>query len=59
MSKIAPYAKAVTAGLAAGLTALVTVLDGGVTLQEWLLVAIAALGGGGVTYAVPNKPAQP
>ena len=52
------YAKAVVAAAIAGLTALTTGLDDNVvTTAEWLVVAVAALGALGVTYAVPNKPA--
>ena len=57
MRKLAPYAKAVAGGLATGLTALVPLLDDGVTGQEWLTVVVAALVGSGVVYAAPkNKP---
>lgn len=57
MSTLAPYAKALSAGLAGGLTTLYTALsDGSVSGQEWVGVALGALAGLGVTYMVPNKP---
>jgi hypothetical protein len=55
MSTIAPYAKAVTAALVAGLTALLTALDdGAVSRSEWVTVAVAFLGALGAVWAVPN-----
>lgn len=48
------YAKAVAAFVAAGLVALLSFIDGGVSIAEWLQVGIAALAGIGVTI-VPNK----
>ena len=58
MQNIAPYAKAIVAALVAGLTVLGTALtDDVVTTAEWVGVAIAVLGGGGLTYAVPNRTA--
>ena len=55
MDKFAPYAKAIVGGLASGLAVLAGVLDGGVTAEEWINVALAVLGVGGATYAVPNR----
>lgn len=53
-----PYAKAVVGGLLAGLGALGTALvDNMVSPAEWVAVAIAALGGLGLVYATPNRPA--
>lgn len=55
MKKIAPYAKAVTAAVIAGLTALVTALDdGSVTAQEGVIIAIALLTALGAVWAIPN-----
>jgi hypothetical protein len=56
--------KAITAALVAGLTALAGVITtlptgqgfGNVDLAGWIVVALAVLGGGGITYAIPNKP---
>lgn len=53
------YAKAVVAGATAGLTTLGGALaDGHVTAGEWIAVAIAVLGGLGLTAAVPNAKAN-
>lgn len=55
MKKIAPYAKAVTAAVIAGLTALVTALDdGSVTAQEGVIIVIALLTALGAVWAIPN-----
>ena len=49
------YAKALTAAVVAGLTALgVALADNGVTSQEWITVAVAFLLALGAVYAVPN-----
>lgn len=50
----ARYTKAVLAVLSAVLVLLVNVIVGGVTVSEWLQLAMAALGALGV-YAVPNQ----
>ena len=51
-----PYAKAIVAGLIAGLGVLGTALvDNQVSPAEWVAVAGATLAGLGVVYAVPNK----
>lgn len=56
-SKLKPYRKAIVAALVAGATALYAALaDDHVTPGEWVMVLLALLGGGGVTYAVPNSP---
>jgi hypothetical protein len=56
---LSPYRKAITAGLAAGLTALASVLaHGSVTPQDWLSVLAAVLVAGGLTYRIPNTPAS-
>lgn len=53
------YAKALVAALAAGLAALGTALaDDTITRLEWVGVAVAVVGALGLTYAVPNKPAE-
>ncbi|WP_053205848.1 hypothetical protein [Jiangella muralis] len=54
MSRLAPYAKAVAGGLAAGLAALGTALtDGAVSPAEWVAVASAFLAGTGIVAAAP------
>lgn len=57
LNDLRPVAKAVAGGVAAGLAALAVALDGGVTAAEWVAVAVATLGGTGLVYTVPNKPA--
>lgn len=53
---MAAYIKAILGSAIAGLSSLVTALeDGGVSLQEGLIAAIAALTALGVVYAVPNR----
>jgi len=55
---LSPYKKAIAGGLAAGLTALIAVMDEGVTAQEWGGILIAVVGGTGLVYIAPkNKPA--
>lgn len=57
--KLARIAKAIAAGVAGGLATLYTALvDGSVTPQEWVGVALGALGALGITYRIPNTPAQ-
>ena len=58
---LAPYRKAVTGFLVAGLTALGTAwLDGEITGPEWIGVAVTALGTLGFVYQIPNaNPAPP
>lgn len=57
MKKIAPYFKAVVAGLIAAGTSLVTALgDNALSAQETVTAAVAFLVGLGVVAAVPNKP---
>lgn len=52
-----PYAKAIVAGLIAGLGVLGSALvDDTVTPAEWVGVAGATLAGLGIVYAVPNRP---
>ena len=57
MSKLAPYLKALTGALIAGLASLQQALDGdnNVTAQEWTGVTIAVLSGLALVWAVPNK----
>lgn len=47
-------AKAIAAAAASATTALTAALPDGVTAGEWALVALAALGAGALTWAVPN-----
>lgn len=57
--KVGSYAKAVVAGVVAGGTALGTAMaDNVVTPGEWVGVALAVLGGLGITYVVPNAQAS-
>jgi hypothetical protein len=59
MSKIAPYAKAVTGAAIAGLASLQQALgDGVVDAGEWTGVAIAILSGLALVWAIPNKDPQ-
>ena len=52
---ILEIAKAITAAIVAGLTALgVALADNGVTTQEWVTVVIAFLLALGAVYAIPN-----
>jgi hypothetical protein len=58
MKKIAPYGKAITAAVVAGLGSLYQALDGDpavVTAQEWVAIAMTTLVGLGVVFGVPNK----
>lgn len=50
----AAHTKAILAALTAGLVALASFIVGGVTVVEWLQIALAVLGAFGV-FAVPNK----
>lgn len=47
------YTKSILAVLTAGLTVLASVIVGGISVSEWIQIALAALGALGV-YAVPN-----
>ncbi|NUQ88916.1 MAG: hypothetical protein HOQ43_10690 [Glycomyces artemisiae] len=50
------YLKAIVGALVAGLGVLGTsLLEHGVSAQEWTLVAVAFLGALGVIWGVPNK----
>lgn len=50
------YAKAIVGALVAGLSSLQAALDDGLTAQESIGAAIAALLALGVVWAVPNSP---
>jgi hypothetical protein len=56
VSKLAPYLKAITAALVAGLGAVAAALDDdSLSTQEGVTVAIAFLVALGAVWAVPNK----
>ena len=56
MNKIAPYAKALTGALIAGLASLQQSLDDStVSAQEWTGIAIATLSGLALVWAIPNR----
>jgi hypothetical protein len=58
--KLSRHAKAIAAAVVAGASALGTALgDGTVTATEGFTVLLAVLGGLGITWAVPNRPAPP
>jgi hypothetical protein len=61
MSNPREYAKAIVGALVAGLSVLAGAVGDGVSAQEWITVAVAALGGLGIVYATPNAadPADP
>jgi hypothetical protein len=55
IDKIAQYRKAIAAFIVPALVTLAGALaDGVVTPEEWIWVAVAALGTGGIVTAVPN-----
>jgi len=59
MGKLAPLAKAIYAGLLAGLSALGGYLTnstslGQITAGQWVFVALAVLVAGGGVYGIPN-----
>ncbi|MEV7867495.1 hypothetical protein AB0P17_15640 [Streptomyces sp. NPDC088124] len=57
--RISSAAKALVASLAAGATAAATaVQDGMFTTGEAVTTVLAVLGALGITYAVPNRPAD-
>lgn len=57
MKAVAPYFKAVVAGLiAAGSSAITALGDNTLSAQEWVTAGVAFLVGLGVVAAVPNKP---
>ncbi|MEU2799065.1 hypothetical protein [Streptomyces sp. NPDC007117] len=58
--KISSAAKAFVAGLAAGASVAATAVQDSVfTTGEVVTTVLAVLGALGVTYAVPNRPAEP
>ena len=56
LDSLAPYRKAIVAGLAIFLGMLANSMEDGLTAAEVLAAAAGALTGGGATYAVPNAP---
>lgn len=57
MSGALVYAKAIAAGLVAGLSVIATSLDDdNLSAQEWVYALIALIVGSGIVAAVPNKP---
>lgn len=57
MSKVAVYYKAVAGALVAGLTSAGTALvDGGISKQEWIGIALAVLATSGAVGVVTNAP---
>lgn len=59
LDKISEYRKAIAAFLVPALTTLAAALaDGVVTPEEWVWIAVAALGTSGVVAAVPNREAH-
>lgn len=57
VDKIAEYRKAIAAFIVPALIVLGAALaDGAVSLQEWIAVAIAALGTSVAVGAIPNQP---
>jgi len=57
IEQIAQYRKAIAAFVVPALVTLAGALaDGVVSPEEWIWVAIAALGTGGIVTAVPNAP---
>lgn len=60
MGRIAPYGKAVTAALVAGLGAAATALsDGTISAQEGVNIAVAFLVALGAVWAIPNGTTPP
>lgn len=55
MAKFHQYRKAVVAWSIPVATVLYSIITDGITVQEWILVGLTALGAGGV-QAVPNAP---
>jgi len=51
------YAKVIVTFIVAGLVALQSFLTGGITMTEWLQIAVAAFAGIGV-FVIPNEPAR-
>jgi hypothetical protein len=57
--KLSEYAKAIVAGLAAGVVMFFTLREGGLTGDEWATIAASVASAAGITWAVPNKPQEP
>ena len=57
MKNVAPYAKAVVAGLVAGLSVISSALalDGSLSPQDYVSAALALLVAGSAVFAVPNQ----
>lgn len=55
MNRVAPYLKALTAALVAGLSVLIASADS-LSTQDYLSALVAFLVGLGAVWAVPNKP---
>lgn len=53
--RVAPYWKAVAAGVASGVAFAIPVVDDGLLPSEVLGIVLAVLTGAGVTWAVPNR----
>lgn len=56
MSKLAPYLKAITAALIAGLSVILADVDD-LTTRSYVSALVAFLVGLGGVWAIPNKPA--
>lgn len=57
---ISPYLKAITAALITGLGGLqLAYIDGRVTTQEWVGIAVATAVALGATWGIPNAPKPP
>ena len=61
VDEVKRVAKAIYAGLFAGLITMGALFVGDMTFDDisaaqWIVVAIAFVGGAGGTYAIPNKP---
>ncbi len=54
--KLDQYAKALVAGLTAGLIMFFSLRGNGVTSDEWQLIIATFLANSGITWAVPNAP---
>lgn len=55
MNRVAPYLKALTAALVAGLSVLLAASSESLTTQDYLQALVAFLVGLGAVWAVPNK----
>jgi hypothetical protein len=56
--RISSIAKSITAGVAAGATAVTAIQDGVLDTGEGVTIVLAILGAWGITWAVPNKQAS-